>query len=32
VLESLLEINYGIVSIEEGLAKAQKNADSIFSK
>ena len=32
VLESLVEINYGIVSIEEGLAKAQKNADSILSK
>lgn len=32
VLESLVEINYGMTSIEEGLAKAQKNAESIMGK
>ncbi|SDF13604.1 carbohydrate ABC transporter substrate-binding protein, CUT1 family [Fontibacillus panacisegetis] len=32
VLESLVEVNYGIKSVEEGLAAAQKNADKLMSK
>lgn len=32
VLESLVKINYGMMSVEEGLAEAQKNANSIISK
>lgn len=32
VLESLVEINYGIKSVDEGLAAAQKNADKLMTK
>lgn len=32
VLESLVEINYGIKTVEDGLATAQKNADRIANK
>lgn len=32
VLESLVKINYGMISIEEGLAEAQKNAEAIVNK
>jgi len=32
ILESLVEINYGMSSVEDGLAKAQKNAETILNK
>ncbi|MNN80565.1 hypothetical protein D3C81_1973120 [compost metagenome] len=32
VLESLVEVNYGIKTVDEALAAAQKNADKIMSK